>query len=120
MLRVAFAFTLIASGAASRYDPGVFELVEHNRGLPEWDGAHVALLDCSRVGDVVLLCYSGNCVDARVTDCAGVADGGADWMIHGGYAAELDYETALSMDAVGKQVQIYEKNLVPILRYTFD
>lgn len=99
---------LVVTGAASRYDPGVFERVERNRRLPEWDGAHLAVLDCGMVGEKLMLCHAGRCMWARVTDCAGIADGGAEWMINGGYAAELDYETTLELDCLGKEIKLYE------------
>lgn len=100
--------TLIVTGAASRYDPGVFETVSANRQMPPWDGAHVAMLDCDRVGSFVVVCGGDTCFPARVTDCAGVADGGADWMIRGGYAAELDFESATTHGLVGAQIRIFE------------
>jgi hypothetical protein len=107
-MRGLLALTLIVVGHASRYDPGVFEEVERVRRMSNWDGAHVAVLDCSRVGDFVWLCYKDQCIPARVTDCAGVADGGAAWMISGGYAAELDYETSERLECLGDQIELYE------------
>ena len=101
--------SLIATGTASRYDPGVFQTVERNRRMPRWAGAHVALLDCDRVGDMVLVCYEEDCLWARVTDCAGVADGGAAWMIRNHIAAELDYRTSVQhWNCVGQPISVYE------------
>lgn len=108
----ALALSLIATGAASRYDPGVFETVERVRGMGPWSGSEVALLDCDRVGDTVLVCHEQACRWARVTDCAGVADGGRAWMIRGGYAAELDYKTAMHWDCVGEQIRVYDARWV--------
>lgn len=105
----ALLLTLIVTGVASRYDPGVFESVSTRRGMPKWDGAHVAVLDCDRVGDVVLVCYGDDCAWARITDCAGIADGGAAWMIRNNIAAELDYETSHRWSCVGQEIEIYEE-----------
>jgi hypothetical protein len=102
------AASLLVSGAASRYDPGVFREVSRVRGMPDWDGAHLAVLDCDWVGRYLWLCHDQTCVGARVTDCAGVADGGAAWMINGGYAAELDYETSSRLGCLGKTIQLHE------------
>ncbi len=53
----------------------------------------IAVLDCSDIGKNAIL-YAGNLeLNALVFDCAGVEDGGADWMIQGNYIAEIDYYT---------------------------
>lgn len=102
------AASLLVSGVASRYDPGVFASVSRVRGMPDWGGAHLAVLDCDWVGRHLWLCHEGDCVGARVTDCAGVADGGAAWMINGGYAAEVDYTTSRELGCLGSIVRLYE------------
>jgi len=72
-----FIWLLIASGYATKYDPGVFEQVVENRigwGQlePDVDPALcVALLDCNRIGDTVWLkTESGAVHEAIVCDCA--------------------------------------------------
>lgn len=102
--------TLLTTGIASRYDPGVFHTVALNRNLPT-DTRHIALLDCSRVGDRVLVCHKDECVTAQVTDCAGIADGGRDWMLRNNIAGELDYDTALHLDCVGQPITVYTYEL---------
>jgi hypothetical protein len=106
---------LLAGGVASRYDPGVFEhraIPNHQRyghlpsRLPV--DRYNALADCSRVGDVVLVCYEGRCWNALVADCAGIADGGLAWMQTNGIAGEVDYETAVDYGCVGKHIQVFE------------
>jgi hypothetical protein len=108
MAKSAMVAVLLVSGAASRYDPYIFQRVSRVRDMPDWGGAHLAVLDCSWVGRHVWLCYRGDCVGARVTDCAGIADGGAAWMINGGYAAELDYRTSLELGCLGQTIRLYE------------
>ena len=108
LVRSAMVGSLLVSGAASQYDPYLFERVSRNLGMDEWGGAHVAVLDCDWVGRYVWLCFEGRCLGARVTDCAGVADGGAAWMIRGGYAAELDYETSQALGCLGQTISLFE------------
>ena len=106
---------IAVTGIASRYDPGVFQSVVQVRQrsgslpsqLPEYDGAHIALLDCRDVGKQVLVCKGNDCRFALVADCAGVADGGRAWMIRNGIAGEVDDVTADRLNAVGQQIQIY-------------
>jgi hypothetical protein len=114
MFKILIVTALITSGIASRYDPGVFTRVVLSRSrwqtLPDsgFDG-YIALLDCSRVGDIVMVCFhNGKCKPMLVADCAGIADGGAAWMINGGYAGEVDYRTAIEEGCVGKRITIYE------------
>jgi hypothetical protein len=110
---VAIALTLIASGAASRYDPGVFERTVRVRqgysSLPRSGySGYIALLDCSRVGEIVWVCFEDDsCTRLLVADCAGIKDGGAAWMRRGGYAGEVDYETAMRTKCVGQQIRVF-------------
>lgn len=41
-----------------------------------------------------------------VVDCAGVADGGLEWMLRSGVLYEIDYETAVRWDTVGYGVEV--------------
>lgn len=107
MVRLMIGCVLLVSGIASRYDPEVMDAVARNRRMPPFEGAQIAVLDCSLVGKVVRFCYEDACHPARVTDCAGIADGGADWMIRNNIAAEFDYHTAVSLELVGKHVAIF-------------
>jgi len=102
----ALLLTLLVTGIASRYDPGVFDMVAANRGLPQWDGGHVAVLDCDLVGSTVFICdEKEKCWWAQVTDCAGIQDGGYDWMVQNDIAGELDYDHAKGR--VGTTISIY-------------
>lgn len=104
---------LLVSGIASRYDPGVFDAVVATRQaygqLPARIDAtrYIALADCGRVGDSVMVCHEGECWRALVADCAGVADGGLAWMLRNGIAGEVDYDTAMEYGCVGKQIDVY-------------
>lgn len=115
------SLTLLTTGYASRYDAGVFERVIRNRqrdgSLPQTlppVAGYAALLDCNRVGDVVVVCTGEtegfshkHCYTALVADCAGIVDGGAAWMHRYNIAAELDYDNAIARDLVGKRIRIY-------------
>ncbi len=58
--------------------------------LSDYDGV-VAVFDCWRIGDTAVLTVGDEVFNVIVFDCAGVADGGQDWMINGGYLAEIGY-----------------------------
>jgi hypothetical protein len=106
---------LLVAGVASRYDPGVFEMVARNRGLSEWDGGHIAVLDGDLVGETVIVCDSDDvCWWAQVTDCAGIADGGYAWMVRNGIAGELDYHRGLYRS--GTEISVYN----PRYGYVFE
>lgn len=119
--------TLLARGYASRYDPGVFESVVRVRQsygslptpLPPHEG-YIALLDCGRVGDVVTVCHGGECLELLVADCAGIADGGRDWMIQGGYAGEVDARTSRELGSLGEIISVYELPYHPSRQNVYD
>ena len=98
---------LLVTGTASRYDPGIFQSVSRVRGMPDWGGAHLAVLDCDWVGRHLWLCYQDRCVGARVTDCAGIADGGAAWMVRNRIAAELDFDTSKELGCLGRTISLH-------------
>lgn len=118
MLKVFYVLTLIASGWASRYDPGVFESVISTRqnhltshSLPRniYSNSYVALADCSRIGEYVLIDFGDQTELALVADCAGVRDGGLAWMIRNNIAGELDPDTYFeNIGATGLKISIYE------------
>lgn len=119
MIRVLLTASVLI-GVASQYDPGVFEQVVRVRqsygslptNLPDYDGAHVAVLDCGDVGQQVLVCRDGACRFALIADCAGIADGGYAWMVRNRIAGELDSATATQLDALGKEIVIlYDASL---------
>ena len=58
--------------------------------ISEFDGV-VAVLDCGRIGDVAMMTVGDEVFNVIVFDCAGLADGGWNWMIDGGYLAEIGY-----------------------------
>jgi hypothetical protein len=55
--------------------------------------ALIAVLDCNRIGETGTLHTNLGNFYILVFDCAGIADGGANWMIDGNYVAELDWYT---------------------------
>lgn len=50
----------------------------------------LAVLDCRRIGDEAIMASDSGVYTAVVFDCAGVDDGGAQWMIDTGIVAEVD------------------------------
>lgn len=113
--RTTLVLLLIAQGVASRYDPGVFERVvavrQRYAQLPAaaTDAKRfIALADCSRVGDTVVVCHEASCWEALVADCAGITDGGLRWMLTKGIAGEVDYDTAVETGCVGRRIRVYE------------
>lgn len=61
-----------------------------NVDLSAYDG-FVAVRDCGRIGETAELETIAGTFDVLIFDCAGGADGGLQWMIEGGYVAEIDY-----------------------------
>lgn len=111
---------LILSGWASQYAPGKMEEVIRVRQtpgrtnhslpqeLPEADG-RIALLEPDLIGDVVLVCPHDSTLPCRtmlVVDCAGIQDGGYDWMVRNGIVAEIDYESAVAWGTVGRGIRV--------------
>ncbi len=92
----------IEYGYASAYAPGVFrEVVYHRlenrlwRNIPpsRWiyaDG-YVAVMDCSRVGEMAVMVVDEQRYDVLIADCAG-ADGPIDRFEKMGVILEMDWE----------------------------
>ena len=90
------------TGYASAYAPGVFrEVVYHRlenrlwRNIPpsRWiyaDG-YVAVMDCSRVGEMAVMVVDEQRYDVLIADCAG-ADGPIDRFEKMGVILEMDWE----------------------------
>lgn len=108
--------TLVISGWASQYSPGVMESTvearqdgccKYNlpRGLPQVDG-FVAVSDCSNIGRLLLLRPEGSRKWERflAADCAG--PGAYEWMLHNNILVEVDYETAARWDTVGRGIRV--------------
>jgi len=93
------AATLLASGTATRYDPGVMQVVVANRviyGQIDPETAHrgyVALLDCEHLGRLVWL-QQGERVGGpyMVADCAAERD--RRRLLALGFAVDLSWELA--------------------------
>lgn len=121
MSRLLAALVVLVTGAASRYDPYVFQGVVAVRqsygslpeNLPDFDGAFIAMLEPDNIGQVVLVCVEDDCRYALVADCAGIADGGYAWMVRNGVAGELDFWSYQSLRAGGKSLQIYRESCYP-------
>ena len=123
-LALAFVVTLAAAtplhlerGVASQYAPGTMERVVRVRQsgrtwhdlpetLPEVDG-YAAVLDCGDVGRLVLVRPPNRPWELFLAaDCAGIADGGRDWMVRGGIALEVDHLSAVRWDTIGRGAMV--------------
>jgi len=106
--------TTLLFGVCSQYDPGVMESVIRVRqsgrtamnlptNLPRVDG-YVALKECSDIGKIVWMRKLGSdkWESFYVVDCAGIKDGGRDWMERNNIVAEIDGDTARRWDVVGR------------------
>ncbi len=58
---------------------------------PEHYDMFIAVLDCSKIGRPATLDVSGKTFNAWIFDCAGIEDGGAEWMVRGNYIVEIDW-----------------------------
>lgn len=114
-MKVTIAAALIASGIATRFDPGVMDTVVANRvrwhqidaGLA--NEGYVALLDCRRLGDLVWLEYKDRIGGPYlVADCTATQHrAGA---IDRGFAVDLSYEVAVDwgvVDDVGRGFKVW-------------
>ncbi len=104
------AAMIIASGIATRYDPGVMDEVVENRtrwGHLDPDAqvaGYVALLDCDRLGELVWLQAPGGRVlgPVMVADCA--QDAHRDGLLDRGIVVDLSWELALVLGVVDAPV----------------
>lgn len=109
-MSVVLAATLIASGLATRYDPGVMDEVVYNRvqwGQVDADTPHlgyVALLGCDRLGEQVWLEHPDGRVigPAVVADCAARRDRAR--LVQLGFAVDLSWELAQVLGVVDAPV----------------
>lgn len=105
-------------GGASQYAPHVMERVIGVRqsgvtakdlplDLPEVDG-YVAMADAEWIGKVIKLrpLTQPKYETFLVVDCGGFADGGYDWMIRNNILVEVDYETAVRWNTVGRLIEV--------------
>ena len=116
MAELIIALLLIAgihdTGWTSRYDPGVMDWqLEYHELEPPCDGCAVAVSDCSRIGDHMLIRPLGSStwIPVIVADCAGVDaldENGVTWMDKHNIKVELSYELAVLFGAVGQSVEI--------------
>jgi hypothetical protein len=94
------------AGVASQYGPGIMtNVVEYRR---EWHQlpplpavGYIAVDDCSRIGERVWVKHGDDVEPMVVADCAG-DDATRRWMRDNNILMEVDYETALRWDAVGR------------------
>lgn len=100
------------TGWTSRYDPGVMDWqVEYHELTPPCPGCAVAVSDCSKIGDYMLIRPLGasTWTPVVVADCAGanaLDENGVSWMDKYNIPVELSYELAVQFGAVDKSVEI--------------
>ena len=102
---------ILLLGTASQYAPGVMQSVIAVRQsgrtayslpteLPIVDG-YMAVLECHLIGSLVDVVVDGSVEVFLITDCAGVNDGGRDWMVRNGIIAEVDHLSAVRWNSIG-------------------
>lgn len=119
----ALAALSILVGGASQYDPGVMDIVIENRQhhkafpylpdpLPAVDG-YVAVVDCDKIGSLLLARPVGSEAweSFLIVDCAGPqlrldSMTGGEWMRANNILIEIDHETAVRWDTVGRGIQV--------------
>ena len=108
-MNMAVTALLIASGMATRYDPGVMRVVVSNRimwgQLPiDTDPARcVAMLDCDLIGDQVWVELGGNVHGPlTVADCAAMQD--VARLAHLRFAVDLSWELAQELHVIDRPV----------------
>jgi hypothetical protein len=111
-------FILIFFSLVSQYSPGMMEQVIVNRQtgnawvslpqvLPLTDG-YIAVKDCAELGNIW---WAQNPVNEQwesflIVDCAAPNDGTIEWMDRYSIAFEVDYETAVRWNTVGRGVYV--------------
>ena len=115
MLRAGLAVVIVAMGWASQYAPGKMEAVIRVRQagrtaytlpavLPAVDG-YAAVLACERIGEVLYVQHAGVVESFLVVDCAGDEET-RQWMARNNILLEVDYETAIRWNTVGRGAQV--------------
>lgn len=100
------------TGWSSRYDPGVMDWqVEYHELTPPCEGCAVAVSDCSKIGDYMLIRPLGESAwtPVVVADCAGanaLDENGISWMDKYDIPVELSYELAVLFGAVDGSIEI--------------
>lgn len=117
MINLLVAISLLFTGTASQYAPGVMERVIETRqaGLTAYDlpqdlsgyTVFLAVEDCRLVGTPVLIQpLSGPIEQGIITDCSGHAET-SNWMLWNNIVCEVDYETAMRWNTVGKGIHVF-------------
>lgn len=109
---------IVLLALASQMKPGTAEMVIHNRqignawvglpkSLPVVDG-YVAMCDCSLVGDFVWIQNPINQIWERhlIIDCCYPGDGTKEWMEENNIFCELDYDTTVRWNTVGRGIEL--------------
>ena len=116
MLFWKLSILLTMSCIASQYDPGVMDRVIATRqagltsmnlpqALPKVDG-YIALESCARIGEIVRIRHEGDPWESfLVTDCSGHVET-TDWMLRNNIFGEVDYETAVRWNVLGRGAKI--------------
>ncbi len=106
------AAVICVTGVMSQYSRGATEAVLHNRSIPgrtaytlpsnwrEYDG-FVAVQDCKRLGDTVMIYWRGHSGKFLIYDCSGHASTSA-WMTRNNILGEVDYWTARDWHSIGR------------------
>ena len=114
-MRTVTAAVLIASGMATRYDPGVMQPTVANRirwgHVPSGTDAAecLALMDCQRLGNLVWLEHGGT-VDGPYTVCDCAQARHRDYLTRIGFAVDLSYELAQELELPMPDVKVWDRH----------
>ena len=118
----AILIVTIIIGWASHYAPGVMERVIENRlrwnHIQQYqvDGVncYVAGRYASEIGKIVWIrALQGSWTRCLVVDCAGIADGGLEWMLTHNVLYELDFNTMNHIGRLGRGLRISVRRTNP-------
>lgn len=114
-MKLLLVIAIIVTGWASQYAPGKMESVVAVRQagrtahdlptiLPPTDG-YIAVLDCAHIGEIWHIEHAGIVESFLVVDCAGHT-ATRQWMTRNNILVEVDYETAVRWQTVGRGARI--------------
>jgi len=109
-------FVVMMTGTASQYAPGAMESVIRVRQagltryslpqeIPAYVDGFIAVEECDRIGETVVVVYKGFVETMMVADCSGHAET-SSWMERNNILMEVGYETALRWGIVGRGAKV--------------
>ena len=97
----------------SQYSPGTMDMVLENRGMTQVADGYIAARDCQFIGKTVYLRPVGQERWERfiVADCSMPpgTDGTWEWMTTNQIVGEIDYDTAVRWNTIGRAAMVEVK-----------